>query len=88
MTGQNLAPVIYQIQTLGISNKLMVGQGYDSAASTIGHFKGVQMFTRESHPIALYVHCSAHFLNLALGLTCNEKYQKLLWYNNIYGKFL
>jgi len=29
---------------------------------------------RESHPVALYVHCSAHSLNLALAHLCNVQH--------------
>ncbi|XP_022170825.1 zinc finger MYM-type protein 1-like, partial [Myzus persicae] len=74
-TGQNLASVIINsLQALGINDKYMVGQGYDGAASMSGNLKGVQTIIRESHPAALYVHCSAHSLNLALAHSCNVQY--------------
>lgn len=49
----------------------MFGQGYNSAAAMSGEFKGVQSVIREIHPAALYVHCSAHSLNLALAHISN-----------------
>lgn len=68
-TGQNLASVkINSLKALGINDKYMVGQGYDGAASMS------ENFIRESHPAALYVHCSAHSLNLALAHSCNVQY--------------
>lgn len=74
-TGQNLASVIINsLKALGINDKYMVGQGYDGAASMSGNFKGVQTVIRESHPAALYVHCSAHTLNLAIAHSCNVQY--------------
>eukprot|EP00102_Acyrthosiphon_pisum_P024768 XP_016661978.1 PREDICTED: uncharacterized protein LOC107884440 [Acyrthosiphon pisum] len=38
-----------------------------------GKFKGVQKIIRGKHPNALYVHCSAHFLNLAVSSSSNIK---------------
>ena len=31
-----------------------------------GEFRGVQAIVRLSHPVALYLHCAAHVLNLAI----------------------
>jgi len=74
-TGQNIASVIINsLQALGINDKYMVSQSYDGAAFMSGNFKGVQTVIRESHPAALYVHCSAHSLNLALAHSCNVQY--------------
>lgn len=71
-TGKNLANVILEsINSLGINPKYMVGQGYDGAAAMSGNFKGVQALIREKYPAALYVHCSAHSLNLALSHSCD-----------------
>lgn len=49
---------------------MLCGQGYDGAASMSGHLNGVQAIIRETVPRALYVHCSAHSLNLALLHSC------------------
>lgn len=46
------------------------GQGYDGASAMSGKFNGVQTHIREKIPSALYVHCSAHVLNLALAKSC------------------
>jgi len=42
------------------------GQGYDGAANMSGVYSGVQARIREKEPLATYVHCAAHNLNLAL----------------------
>ncbi|KAF0765422.1 52 kDa repressor of the inhibitor of the protein kinase-like, partial [Aphis craccivora] len=74
-TGQNLATVILEnLKRLGVNSRYMLGQGYDGAASMSGNFKGVQSVIREKHPAALYVHCSAHSLNLALAHSSNIHY--------------
>ncbi|XP_008188567.1 uncharacterized protein LOC103310889, partial [Acyrthosiphon pisum] len=71
-TGKNIANVIFEtIKCLGIDSNYMVGQGYDGAASMSGNFNGVQAIIRKVHPTALYVHCSAHSLNLALSHSCS-----------------
>lgn len=65
--GKDIATVILQsLKSLGIDCSYLVGQGYDGASSMSGCFKGVQAIIRETNPAALYVHCSAHSLNLAL----------------------
>lgn len=48
----------------------MYGQGYDGAANMAGRFKGTQTVVRETYPKALYVHCAAHSLNLAVSTAC------------------
>ena len=42
------------------------GQGYDSAANISGVYSGVQARIMEMEPLAKYVHCAAHNLNLTL----------------------
>lgn len=41
-----------------------VGQRYDGAANMSGHISGVQARIREKTPMAVYVHCASHCLNL------------------------
>uniref|UniRef100_A0A3B3YLV2 DUF4371 domain-containing protein n=1 Tax=Poecilia mexicana TaxID=48701 RepID=A0A3B3YLV2_9TELE len=41
-------------------------QGYDGAANMSGAYSGVQERITEKEPLACYVHCAAHNLNLAL----------------------
>jgi hypothetical protein len=51
----------------------MRAQGYDGAASMSRIHRGVQARIRERIPTALYVHCNAHVLNLAIVL----RYEKV-----------
>ena len=43
-----------------------MGQGYNGTSSMTGKEKGVQAIVKESCPLAVYVHCSAHALSLVL----------------------
>jgi len=71
-TGKNIANVILEtLKYLGIDSKYMVGQGYDGATAMSGNFNGVQAIIQKVYPAALYVHCSAHSLNLALSHSCS-----------------
>lgn len=49
----------------------MYGQGYDGASNMARRFKGTQKIVRETCPKALYVHCAAHSLNLAVSSACD-----------------
>ena len=44
----------------------MVSQGYDGASVMSGHCSGVQHHIKAVAPMAVYVHCYAHCLNLVL----------------------
>ena len=52
----------------------MIGPSYDAASSMSGKEKGVQAIVNESYPLAVYVHCSAHTLNLVLVKSCAIPY--------------
>ncbi|KAH9362108.1 hypothetical protein HPB48_002086 [Haemaphysalis longicornis] len=71
LTGKALAnTILSSLRGHGFDLNLLCGQGYDCAASMSGHLNGVQAFIRQTVPKALYVHCSAHSLNLALLHSC------------------
>lgn len=66
-TGASLANVIINtINSLNINILYLRGQGYDGAASMSGQLKGVHAIINQKYPTALYVHCAAHSLNLAI----------------------
>jgi cobalamin-dependent methionine synthase I len=54
----------------GIDINNMKGQGYDGASNMSGAYKGVQARIRERIPDAVYSHCKAHCLNLAIVHSC------------------
>jgi hypothetical protein len=72
VTGKGLAKLIIDnLQKYGIGTKYLRGQGYDGAASMSGKLNGVQSYIKKIHPLAMYVHCSAHSLNLAVSKSCS-----------------
>lgn len=59
------------LNSCGLDCDYLFGQGYDGAANMAGCFKGAQTIIRSKYPKALYVHCAAHSLNLAVSSACN-----------------
>jgi len=57
----------------GINCDFLYGQGYDGASNMSVQFQGVQAQIRSKYPKALYVHCAAHSLNLAVSTASNIK---------------
>ena len=49
----------------------MRGQGYDGATAMSGRLNGAQAYIRKIIPTALYVHCAAHSLKLAVSNSCD-----------------
>ncbi|KAL4154479.1 hypothetical protein QTP88_000342 [Uroleucon formosanum] len=65
--GKGLArTIMIEIDKLGLKKENLVGQGYDGASSMSTIFNGVQKNICDITPHALYVHCAAHSLNLAI----------------------
>ncbi len=54
------------IDIFKFKNKLLVGQGYDGAATMSGKKTGVAIRICSDYPTVLCVHCHSHRLNLAL----------------------
>uniref|UniRef100_A0A8C5N3R9 TTF-type domain-containing protein n=1 Tax=Leptobrachium leishanense TaxID=445787 RepID=A0A8C5N3R9_9ANUR len=51
------------------------GQSYDNASNMSGHYRGLQARILERNPLAVYIPCSAHSLNLVgkhAAESCNE----------------
>ena len=46
------------------------GQGYDGAANMCGKRRDVATRINQQFPLALYVYCSAHVLNLCIVKVC------------------
>lgn len=72
VTGKGLATTLMDsLKELGLELKYLRGQGYDGAATMSGHFNGVQAHVTKNYPLAHYIHCSSHSLNLAISDACN-----------------
>ena len=71
LTGKGLAKQLIRILVdagtdKAYIKKYMVGQGYDGASAMSGQHNGVQKHILDKCPLAVYVHCSSHCLNLCL----------------------
>ncbi|CAH0547004.1 unnamed protein product [Brassicogethes aeneus] len=64
-----------ELNKLNIDIRFCRGQGYDGASVMSGHINGLQSKVKEIVPEAIYVHCCAHNLNLALvdAASCNAE---------------
>lgn len=72
-TGEALTRVILDVLSrYNLPIAKLRAQCYDGASNMSGCFKGVQARIKELQPRALYVHCTAHSLNLALQETTSE----------------
>ncbi|CAI6377563.1 unnamed protein product [Macrosiphum euphorbiae] len=74
LTGSDLASsILNALSSCGIDCDFLYGQGYDGASNMSGKYNGVQTVIRQKYPKALYLHCAAHSLNLAVSTSCNIK---------------
>ena len=64
------ALILSSLQKHGLDIKLLRGQGYDGAGAMAGRVSGVAARIREQCPLAFYVHCFSHKLNLVIVNTC------------------
>ena len=58
--------ILDTLKHFGLDSTCIVSQGYDGASVMSGKCSGVQQRIKEVAPQAIYVHCYAHCLNLAL----------------------
>ena len=54
------------LERMHIDCSYLVGQGYDGAAAMSRIYNGVQALVKEKYPLATYVHCASHCLNLTI----------------------
>ena len=71
LTGETIAhEILSTLEELQIPVKNMRGQGYDGASNMSSVRVGVQARIKEKSPLATYVHCSGHCLNLVISHSC------------------
>lgn len=89
-TGEALARMIEDVLlrfNLSISN--LRGQTYDGAANMAGSYNGCQAIISRMQPLALYVHCGAHCVNLvaqSAAAECTDIMAAMTWLQEL-GKF-
>lgn len=71
ITGEAISAAILEFLSksqIPVSN--MRGQGYDGASNMASNTVGVQARIKQVAPLATYVHCSGHSLNLVISKSC------------------
>ena len=67
-TGKGLtASILAELESLGLDLKDCRGQGYDNGANMKGQHNGVQAHILRLNPLAYFMPCGCHSLNLMLG---------------------
>ncbi len=67
ITGQAVAERILQLlNSYNLDPTLLRGQGYDGAGNMAGKTRGCAAVITGQYPLALYLHCASHQLNLAV----------------------
>ena len=79
ITGSVLGNTILQwLRAHGISLGNMRGQCYDGASNMSGARSGCKTVVQQEAPLAMYFHCAAHRLNLAVVSSCSIQAFKML----------
>lgn len=72
-TGNIIATCIKDVLVrLNISIDNLRGQSYDGASNMAGKFSGCQAVVKQSQPLAVFVHCGAHCVNLVTLAACES----------------
>ena len=73
VTGKALADNITRnLQLMGLDLRNLRGQGYDGAANMSGKTKGAASIIAAEYPLAVYMHCASHSLNLVIVKSCSN----------------
>ena len=74
ITGRALASKILQFfSSHGLDPSKLRGQAYDGAGNMSGHLNGTAALISNDYPLALYLHCASHSLNLAVVTSLDER---------------
>ena len=74
ITGRALADKILTFLTsCGLDLLKLRGQAYDGAGNMSGRSKGTASLISKDYPLALYLHCASHCLNLAVVKSLEER---------------
>ena len=72
MTREVIASTILaKLEELGLNCEYLRGQGYDGSGSMAGTRKGASSIILQKYPLATYIHCCSHILNLSIASSCS-----------------
>ena len=63
--------------------KKLVCQTYDGCSTMAGTRNGVQSLIRKTFPMAIYIHCFAHRLNLSLSRACSSNIKVKIFFSDL-----
>uniref|UniRef100_A0A673TGJ0 Zinc finger MYM-type containing 1 n=2 Tax=Suricata suricatta TaxID=37032 RepID=A0A673TGJ0_SURSU len=88
MTGTALHRTIKTyLQQIGVDLSKICGQAYDSTMNLRGKFNKIAAEFKKEEPRALYMHCYAHFLDLAVITFCKEVKELRITLNTLSSLF-
>ena len=71
-TGEHLAGIILDVLVrLNLPISSLRGQAYDGASNMSGKYAGAQAVIQRSQPLAPFIHCGAHCVNLVTQQACS-----------------
>ena len=74
ITGMALSnKILTSLSGYGLDLSKLRGQAYDGAGNMSGRLKGTASLISNSYPLALYLHCASHCLNLAVVKSLDER---------------
>lgn len=76
--------IIGKVKELGLQSKL-IGQAYDGAATMAGCKSGVQKQVGDEFPMAVFIHCHAHRLNLVLQKSAASVKESAIFFSTLSG---
>ncbi|KAJ8894400.1 hypothetical protein PR048_007051 [Dryococelus australis] len=72
-SGEVIASIIADVLTrVHLPFSMLRGQSYDGAPNMSGSKQGVQSIVEEKPPLAIFVHCGAHCINLITKECCDD----------------
>ena len=75
VTGRNFAEKMLSfLRAQSVDLTKMRGQAYDGAGSMSGKTKGEAALISKEYPLAIYLHCDSHCLNLAVVKSLDEQH--------------
>ena len=79
ISGESIAGYITEaLERYSLEMKNCRGQGYDGAGNMSGKYIGASSIIRRQYPLAIYIHCASHRLNLCITASCQIQIFKVM----------
>lgn len=87
-SGEMEEQVYRNFQSNNLDIKKLRGLGFDGAANMSGAYNGLQKRIKDVQPLALYVHCAAHNLNLVINDSVKNIPEVNYFYDKLQGLYV